>query len=83
MYPTKPSEYTTIKKRTMVQCQYNKGDVKVEESKDKIISNLPMSKQAIKLISGKVADEKDQLPQDSHPFDHFVVMATLKQINQK
>lgn len=42
-----------------------------------------MSQQAVKLINGAVADAKDQLPQDSHPFDHFIVMATLKQAIKK
>lgn len=40
MYPDKSEELTTIKKRTMTQGQYHKGNKIVEDSKDKIISTL-------------------------------------------
>lgn len=39
-YPENESDLTTIKKRTMTQGQYHKGNKVVAESKDKIISNL-------------------------------------------
>jgi hypothetical protein len=39
-YPNDEKQLTTIKKRTMAQGQFHKGNKIVEESKDKILSTL-------------------------------------------
>lgn len=76
MYPKQQNEFTTVKKRTMTQAQFTKGNLAVEGSKDKLITNLPLTNGKIVLISGKPA--KDTIvPTDEHPFDHFMVMATM------
>lgn len=53
MYPTKKEEWTTVKKRTFTQGQFNKADKPVCESKDKIISTLPIANGKTSYITGK------------------------------
>ena len=50
-YPNKEEELTTIKKRTMTQGQYHKGNKIVAESKDKVISSLPVMNGSIRYIT--------------------------------
>jgi hypothetical protein len=52
MFPSSDKDLTTVKKRTMAQAQFNKGDVLVEESKDKIITTLPIINSSIRMING-------------------------------
>jgi hypothetical protein len=60
----------------MMQAQFKKGEKLIVDSKDKIISNLPVSNGKITLITGE--EIKDGLvPSDDHPFDHFLVSATV------
>jgi hypothetical protein len=42
MFPAEENVLTTVKKRTMIQAQFNKGDKAIEESKDKIITSLKL-----------------------------------------
>ena len=74
MYPTKPDEVTTVKKRTMLQGQYKKGNELVKESKDKIMSTLPLANGRRAYIDNQPASDKSLLPSDAHPFDHFMVI---------
>lgn len=50
-YPTKETELTTIKKRTMTQGQHHKGNIVVAESKDKVISDLKILGGSIRYIT--------------------------------
>jgi hypothetical protein len=54
MYPDKETQLTTIKKRTMTQGQFHKGEKMVEESKDKIISTLKIEYANTMYITGRV-----------------------------
>lgn len=69
---------TTVKKRTLTQGQYHKGNKTVAESKDKIMSTLKITSGSIRLIDGSEAKSKSLIPTDAHPFDHYVVVANLK-----
>ena len=64
---------TTIKKRTMVQGQFHKGNKIIEESKDKIITTLPIREGQVLYITGARPAKDNLVPSDEHPFDHFVV----------
>jgi hypothetical protein len=77
-YPMKETELTTIKKRTMTQGQFHKGNKIVAESKDKIISSLKILKGSVRYINNTEAQEKALIPTDQHPFDHFVLVVYLQ-----
>ena len=81
MYPTLEKEHTTIKQRTKTQAQWKKAELKVEESKDKIMSTLKILDGSIVLINGDSTRSKSILPSDNHPFDHFAVVTTLDTSN--
>ena len=51
MYP-KERKYTTVKRRTNTQAQWNKAEKTIEESKDKIMSTLNTKDSKIVLIDG-------------------------------
>ena len=76
-YPNDEKQLTTIKRRTMTQGQFHKGNKIVEESKDKIISTLKIENASIMYINGKVPATENYVPTNYHPFDHFVVVAKL------
>lgn len=76
-YPNIQSDLTSIKKRTMTQTQHHKGNVVVAESKDKIISDLKIVSGSIRYITNEEVKERGLIPSDKHPFDHFVVVASL------
>ena len=69
---------TTVKKRTVTQGQFNKADKIVRESKDKIISTMKITGGKISYITGAEPSTQNLVPTDEHPFDHFVVMATIE-----
>lgn len=50
-YPEIEEQFTTLKKRTASQAQFHKAEKEVKESKDKIISSLPLSKLKITFIN--------------------------------
>ena len=77
MYPSREDEHTTIKQRTRTQAQWKKAELKVEESKDKVMSTLRVKGGKIVLINGDETRNKNILPSDNHPFDHFAVVTTL------
>lgn len=47
------------------------------ETKDQIVSSLPVLKSHTVMIDGKNFTDKTYLPCESHPFDHFLVWAEL------
>jgi len=51
-FPTKPDQVTTFKKRTALQSQRKKKDVRVKLSRDKIITNRKMIGHKIVKIDG-------------------------------
>ena len=67
---------TTAKKRTMMQFQFHKSDILVEEAKDYLISNFPLSSGKIETIA-QHEPANQLLPNEEHPFDHFVVSAKI------
>lgn len=67
---------TTAKKRTMMQFQFHKSDILVEEAKDYLISSFDLKEGKIETITQHESSNK-LLPNDDHPFDHFVVSAKI------
>lgn len=76
-FPISEKDVTTRKKRTFIQLQYNKSNKLVEEVKDLLVSNLEITKGKIETIEQTVVSS-ELIPNDIHPFDHFVVKATVK-----
>lgn len=64
---------TTVKKRTMTQAQFHKGNKMIQESKDKLITTLRLKECRILYIDSTEPKKEDVVPKDDHPFDHFVV----------
>ena len=62
----------------MTQGQFHKGNLVVAESKDKIMSTLPLSGGSIRYITNEEVQEKALIPTDKHPFDHFVLVAYIQ-----
>jgi hypothetical protein len=80
MFPSDDKAITTIKMRTMAQGQYEKGNIANVESKDKIITDLPIivNTGSITFIDGHTpATSNSYVPTDEHPFDHFLVACTV------
>lgn len=80
MFPSDEKAITTIKMRTMAQGQYEKGNIANVESKDKIITDLPIINDSgsITFIDGHTpATNNSYVPTDEHPFDHFLVACTV------
>jgi hypothetical protein len=80
MFPSDDKAITTIKMRTMAQGQYEKGNIANVESKDKIITDLPIinNSGSITFIDGHTpATNNSYVPTDEHPFDHFLVACTV------
>ena len=73
--PGVETESTTIKKRTAIQLQTKKTNLIVMETKDQIVSSLPILKSHTTMIDGKNFTDKTYLPCEAHPFDHFLVLA--------
>ena len=68
---------TTVKKRTFTQGQFHKADKIIRESKDKIISTMSLTAGRISYITGEQPSDKNLVPTNEHPFDHFIVSARL------
>ena len=83
VYPSDNSQPTTLKKRTHAQVQRKKAEVVSGESKDAIISTLPIIEGAIRTMEGGWPETSTFLPLDQHPFDHFLVAAELQLFNGK
>lgn len=53
---------TTVKKRTSTQGQYHKAEKIINESKDKIISTLPIENGKITYITGSKPSKENLVP---------------------
>jgi hypothetical protein len=60
-----------------MQLQYNKSNKLVQESKDVIITNSHISKSRILKVDSSEVDG-DLLPTNTHPYDHFIVLAWVE-----
>jgi len=58
----------------MCQGQFHKGNKLVAESKDKIISTLPIIQGSLRYINNEKPNNESLIPTDKHPFDHFVLV---------
>jgi hypothetical protein len=54
----------------------HKADQAVDELKDHIITTLEIKEYGLELIDGSPSN-KELLPNDRHPYDHFIVKAKL------
>lgn len=61
-----------------MQVQSAKAEKLVKELKDSIMTTLPMETRYVFTISGKEPGEKEFLPLDDHPFDHFLIFAVVR-----
>lgn len=76
-FPLGKDLVTTRKKRTMMQMQYHKSDVLIQEAKDYILTNEQLRDGKVETIKESSALE-NLLPNENHPFDHFIVTATVQ-----
>ena len=76
MAPDHKDTPTTIKKRSFMQAQLKKAGDAVSEVKDHICSTLPIVASRIERIDGEES-KNELLPNDVHPYDHYIVNATL------
>lgn len=58
-----------------MQVQFKKSGELVKSNKDAILSNLEFKEYSIRKVNGELATEKDLIPSDEHPYDHFIVTA--------
>ena len=65
----------TVKKRTMMQEQFHKGNKLVAESKDKVLSTLNILAASVRFINNQQPHAGTLIPTNDHPFDHYVVVA--------
>ena len=81
-FPSAKFDFTTRKKRTFMQPQFNKADAINEECKDQVFSTMKIVENRIVTIDSQEANReqssKKLLPTDDHPFDHFMVLCTLQ-----
>ncbi len=61
----------------MMQAQFNKSNKLVRESKDKIITSLKLKNTRVCFIDQSEPNEGGVLPLNEHPFDHYIVLATI------
>lgn len=61
----------------MVQGQFHKGNKMVAESKDKIISSLPIRSGSVRYINNQIPNQESLIPTDYHPFDHYAVAVEI------
>lgn len=71
-FPDSNETITTSKKRTMMQMQYHKSDILVQETKDYLMTNMLIKECRVETVLQKEMPET-LLPNCNHPFDHFVV----------
>lgn len=77
MAPDVPEKPTTVKKRSFMQAQYKKAGVAVSEVKDHIVTTHTILESSIEKINGEESTD-ELLPNDTHPYDHYVVKAIIK-----
>ena len=77
IYPKHKKFFTTVKRRTFLQPQFNKADKTVSECKDQIITTLRLLKRGTMTIDAKAANDKSLVPTSEHPFDHFMVVGQI------
>lgn len=75
--PDTPDEQTSTKMRTYLQAQLSKAGQYTSLVKDHLFSTLPFKEHSIDLIDGSRAVREDLLPNNRHPFDHYLVVGLL------
>lgn len=75
--PVTEEQPTTIKKRTFLQAQYKKAGKEVSEVKDHVVGSREIVEGSIEDITGSESSNR-LLPNDTHPYDHYIVRATIK-----
>ena len=75
--PDTKEQVTSTKMRTHLQAQFHKSGIYTSEAKDFILSNLPIKDYSVDVITGEKMCEKELLPNNRHPFDHFLVVANI------
>jgi hypothetical protein len=61
----------------MLQAQFNKASKLVRESKDKILTSYKLKDTRVCYIDQNEPKEGAVLPLNEHPFDHYLVLATV------
>lgn len=60
-----------------MQLQFEKSEKLIEEAKDHLITNLIFEEIRVETIHCEETSN-DLLPNENHPYDHFIVFGTLK-----
>ena len=82
MFPESASIFTTVKKRTSMQVQTKKAEKLIQENKDIFLTTLPFHMHHVMKIDGDKPEEKNYLPSNEHPFDHFLIFAVVEEKRQ-
>ena len=80
IYPADKQEFTSHKKRTLIQPQRHKANVLNSTAKDYIISDSSIANSFIgEIINGKLKIPKrtSLLPTSDHPYDHYLVCSEI------
>ena len=84
VYPDKENIPTTLKKRTYLQPQVNKANEVAQQCRDHLITDLELKNRKVLGITGESSNNIGYLPCEKHPYDHFLVTATIEiEENQK
>lgn len=77
--PSVPERVTTIKKRSHMQAQFKKAGLEVSEVKDHIVSSNPINEEEVWIETIDGSESRGELlPNDRHPYDHYIVHAKLR-----
>ena len=70
--------------RTLTQAQRNKALIVNFCKKDYIITDLRINEQAVVMADGTTVTKANALllPNENHPFDHFIVSASVMMIDR-
>lgn len=84
VYPTHEDDVTCNKMRTLTQTQKRKAKHISFLRKDYIISDLRLSDSVVLMVDGTSITRQNAplIPNNKHPFDHFLVEATVHMLGR-
>lgn len=77
VFPRTEKPCTTQKKRTWLQPQIKKSGKEDESCRDFILTNMIMEHAKIEKIEENIVGKSEGLLTEKHPFDHYIVSATV------
>ena len=84
VYPTHEDDITCYKMRTITQAQKSKALQISASKKDYIITDLRIDDPAVLMADGTPVNAHNAplIPNQVHPFDHFIVVGTIRMIDR-